>query len=342
MSIITKTDISKLVDYLLLNAYSVNSSGLYNGKAGISLCLFEIARFLQDDYIENHAFELLQQSLLTRSEDIGFENGLSGVGYVLTYLIKNKFIDADFDELFGLQLKKIEKYIEKSDISEIGGEKFIRQNIKIVFFLDLLCSCDSNYHYLARLFPIFSKAVSRLLNKYTSAIDKRQNVALKTEYITFFETYLTATAICDEFLISSEALDGYTLLFKRNRLISNFKIGYYLGNIITRDDASMLKKMEEVNKGYALQNIHLKMMPLAQYIDLLYLLRKNENLYKEYIELLEKGLFDDMSGEQLEQNLLSAIGKECFVAGYQSGIARFLLYLIYREIKDVRTRLVFL
>ena len=89
-------NISKLVDYLLLNAYSVNSSGLYNGKAGISLCLFEMSRFLQDEYIEEQAFELLKEFLLTKNEDIGFENGLSGVGYVLLYLIQKDFVGGTF------------------------------------------------------------------------------------------------------------------------------------------------------------------------------------------------------------------------------------------------------
>lgn len=58
--------IRKLVDYILLNAYSVNSTGLYNGKAGLSLSLFGAARLLNDDYIEDQAYELLQEALLSK------------------------------------------------------------------------------------------------------------------------------------------------------------------------------------------------------------------------------------------------------------------------------------
>ncbi len=50
---INKATILKLVDYCLLNACSVNSSGLYNGKAGIALALFDVARYLQDEYIND-------------------------------------------------------------------------------------------------------------------------------------------------------------------------------------------------------------------------------------------------------------------------------------------------
>lgn len=93
--------ICKMADYLLLNAYSVNSSGFYNGKAGVSLALFEVSRLLQDEYLEEHAFELLQEALLSKSEDTGFANGLAGIGFVFHYLINNHFVEADFDEIFG-------------------------------------------------------------------------------------------------------------------------------------------------------------------------------------------------------------------------------------------------
>ena len=90
----------KLSEYVLLNACAVSSSGLYNGKSGMTLSLFEAARYLNDEPLEDHAFELLEETLLVNSEDIGCENGLSGVGYVLLYLIDNEFIDADFDDFF--------------------------------------------------------------------------------------------------------------------------------------------------------------------------------------------------------------------------------------------------
>jgi hypothetical protein len=67
----TSTAISKLIDYILLNAYSVNSTGLYNGKAGISLCLFEYAKYLKDKCIEDYAFELLQKVLVLSNKSKG-------------------------------------------------------------------------------------------------------------------------------------------------------------------------------------------------------------------------------------------------------------------------------
>lgn len=82
-----ETDVvRKLCDYILLNAYSVNSTGLYNGKAGFALCLFDVAYKLHDEYLEEQAYELLQEALLSRNEDIGFENGLMEKGMKTTNL----------------------------------------------------------------------------------------------------------------------------------------------------------------------------------------------------------------------------------------------------------------
>ena len=59
---INEDKILKIVDELLLNISFINSSGLYNGKAGIALSLFEAARFLQDEQIEDKAFDIFQGS----------------------------------------------------------------------------------------------------------------------------------------------------------------------------------------------------------------------------------------------------------------------------------------
>ena len=49
--------IRKQADFVMLNSCSVNSSGLYNGKAGMALALFETANLLDDNYIEVKPFK---------------------------------------------------------------------------------------------------------------------------------------------------------------------------------------------------------------------------------------------------------------------------------------------
>lgn len=130
--------IKKAVEHVMLNSGSVSSSGLFNGKAGMSLALFEVARFLEDEYIEDQALQTLQESLLTKTNDPGFENGLSGIGYVLLYLTKNKLVEADFDELFGDKLQFIYEHADKlcDDLVEVGNHKMLME--KKGFYYDLV------------------------------------------------------------------------------------------------------------------------------------------------------------------------------------------------------------
>ncbi|GHU65479.1 hypothetical protein FACS1894160_4960 [Bacteroidia bacterium] len=101
--------IRKLVDYILLNAYSVNSANLGDGKSGLSLCLFEMAGYLDDEDIEEQAYILLQESLalMNKGESTSFHTRPADIGFVLLYLITYQFIDADYDELFGEESNKM-------------------------------------------------------------------------------------------------------------------------------------------------------------------------------------------------------------------------------------------
>lgn len=102
--------ISKVVDYVLLNACSLHSSGLYTGKSGVALALFEVSRLMKDDYWEECAFELLEESLLYKGDDLSFHRGYSGIRFALHYLIEHQFIDADINELFNEQERKLQSF----------------------------------------------------------------------------------------------------------------------------------------------------------------------------------------------------------------------------------------
>lgn len=137
--------IKKAAEHVMLNSCSVSSSGLFKGKAGMSLALFEVARFLEDEYIEDQALQTLQESLLTKTNDPGFENGLSGIGYVLLYLTKNKLVEADFDELFGDKLQFIYEHADKLCDDFITNGVLPMCDMRMIYFLDIYHKCvDSN------------------------------------------------------------------------------------------------------------------------------------------------------------------------------------------------------
>ena len=74
----------------------------------------------------------MQESLVIKINDISFENGWAGIGYVLLYLIENKYLDADFDELFGEQYE----YILNSNKSKVENDPSILVSaMRVVYFL---------------------------------------------------------------------------------------------------------------------------------------------------------------------------------------------------------------
>ena len=64
-----------LSDFIRLNACGLQSAGLAMGKAGVAIALFEAARTLQDEAMEDDAYDLLREALLSRHTDLDMQNG---------------------------------------------------------------------------------------------------------------------------------------------------------------------------------------------------------------------------------------------------------------------------
>lgn len=334
------TCINKLVDYILLNACSVNSTGLYNGKSGLSLTLFEVSRYLKDEYLEDHAFNLLKESLLSKNEDIGFENGLAGVGYTLLYLMKNKFICADFNELFGEQHKKISKRLKEGRMQKMT--KYLISNLRIIYYL-VLSIQEANDNEAVNTITYISFEVEESLIKQMKEIEQGSHLCSKEDLLYAFHLYLKIANNCPYILPSTKLLDIYTRLYIKNKLICNFHIGYYLSNIADKLCDNELQNIGKENKRNALKNIYIKTIPLSQQIDLLYLLRQEKHYYENEIKLLERGFLDVTKLDIFETNILHCISPSNFIAGYQHGIARLLLYEVYRNSDKLRKeRIMFL
>lgn len=295
--------IRKLVDYTLLNACSINSSGLYNGKAGISLALFEVARYLQDEYTEEQAFDLLQEALVSKTEDISFENGLSGIGYVLIYLIENEFIDADFNEIFSEQFEKILVGFEK--LKEDPNP--LLNSIRMAYFLSLtksFCKVDSRIEKIIK--SIFEATELYLAIQFFDFkdIDYINN---KNAVLEQFEIYLQMVCESQYINYSRVVLEYYAELYRSGRIMSSYKTAYYLEKI---DTQGKCKDAIDSNKRYADFN-NAKTHSLRNRIDLAYLSGKAEVLQKNISARNE---------ENLEKKILQSIPHGAFVAGYEHGI----------------------
>ena len=304
-----ETNIRNIVDYILLNACSVNSSGLYNGKVGMALALFEAARYLQDDGIEENAFTLFQESLIRteKSNDLSFENGLSGIGYALIYLITNQFLDADFDEIFKSQNEKIISNFEDIDKSP---QKLLNFS-KVIYYL----SVQKNIHREnIRIHQIIEK-IFQGMELYLSLqffdwkdltyINKKKDV-LQT-----FETYLKLISFAKYTDFSNYLVDSYCDLYRENRIASSLSTGYYLRQIMQQSGINKYKDVIDNHINYGSKNIHPELQPLEQSF--------------ETAKILDSNFVVD-ANPQL--NKLMIVGEN---VGYRNGLSRYLIFLVNKK-----------
>ncbi len=255
-----KIDISKLVDQILLNAISINSSGLYNGKAGLSLVLFEASRYLNDENTENEAFHFLQEALVMKSQDYSFENGLSGIGYVLCYLIKNKFIEADFYEIFGKQYEQIIK-----DILTIRNdpERLLR-SLKVIYFLSLVREINGEDRRINEIIKAIFEGLELYLSLQFFDWNDIYYVYDKTYVLEVYETYLKLLVYSGYSDFSKLLLRDYTELYRKNKILSSYPVGYYLQRLTTKYGISNYKDVIDSNINNGIKNVSLNTLTLKE------------------------------------------------------------------------------
>jgi len=99
MKKITLTE--KIISYLLANYNYASGHGLMHGKMGGVLLFFLYARYSEKKIYEDYAEMLMENIIKKMHEDvsINFETGLCGIGWCIEYMIKNKLINGDTDDI---------------------------------------------------------------------------------------------------------------------------------------------------------------------------------------------------------------------------------------------------
>lgn len=318
---INEVTIQKIADYLILNTSSVKSSGLYNGKAGVALALFEAARFLQNGEIENKAFDLFQESLVRPANDYSFENGLSGIGYTLIYLITNKFIDADFNEIFKEQSEKIINYLENIDKQP---DKLL-SSLKIIYFLSALKSVHYEDIRLNQIMEKIFQGTELYLSLQFFDWKNIYYVNRKADVLKTYETYLKLIDFYGYPNFSNYLMDSYAELYRNGRIASSLSIGYHLDNIMKMSDIVQYKDVIDNNIIYGLKDIHPNLLSLGQKINLTEVI---ENIDISYGDYSFTGV--DLLGQNFEK-LKNTVRHNHSQYGYQYGLTRYLIHFVNKK-----------
>lgn len=95
-----KEELEDLLRYGVLRAEELENPGLYNGKLGMAIFFYEYSRYSSDALYEQFADEIMD-SVLTLPDSLSFRfsDGLTGIGWGITYLLKEGFIEGDIDDI---------------------------------------------------------------------------------------------------------------------------------------------------------------------------------------------------------------------------------------------------
>lgn len=117
-----------ITNALLLSSSFIENLGLFNGKTGIAIYFFHLARSTNNKLYEKYAEELIDEIYdeISLSTPLDFENGLAGIGWGIEYLAENGFIDADTNEVLeefdDVLIKDVEDF--KKSLRDIIGAGF--------------------------------------------------------------------------------------------------------------------------------------------------------------------------------------------------------------------------
>lgn len=90
----------RIANTLVLYSYHVTGNGLLNGRMGIILYLYRYSVYAGNEYYSDFADDLLDKVLRTSANmPSDFENGLAGVGWAVSRLLKDGFVDGNPNEV---------------------------------------------------------------------------------------------------------------------------------------------------------------------------------------------------------------------------------------------------
>lgn len=94
------TRLQRIANVLLINASFIENPGLQNGKMGIAIFFYHYSKYSKNKIYEEYAGELIDEIYgeINTSTPVNFESGLTGIGWGIEYLVKNKFVQGDTDE----------------------------------------------------------------------------------------------------------------------------------------------------------------------------------------------------------------------------------------------------
>lgn len=315
----TKQRIKDLSTFLLLNSCALPSSGLAQGKAGVALALFEAAHFLKDNYLEDKAFGLIEEALLTKTENISLSSGTSGIGLVLKHLIGRRLLEADFSDLFEDRLQHISQRTE-----ELIGRKLYK--------LPDMMGLYVFWHYMDTDQAVAERQccldiIDRYLSNHFSDLEKGGKLPIDlTPTVALLASYLQMLCRCHGEGISIPLLCRFKQLYASGRLCGSQTLKFYWIYLSKTYPGVLIP--EELSMTDYGNTEGLDVMPLSELQSIHYLRLKDTATFIPERERVIAN-YVACTDEELEQRLSRIAYLHSAGVGLGSGITKLLLLLCY-------------
>ena len=142
--------LTQIANHLIINASFLEELGLYYGKMGAVLFFVHYARYVNNEIYDDFAGELLDEIYEEIHDKISvdFEYGLAGIGWGLIYLLNNKYVEGNPNEV----LKCIDSKIlslglenKNRSVDSLGISFYVQERILLGNYDDELCRFICNY-----------------------------------------------------------------------------------------------------------------------------------------------------------------------------------------------------
>ena len=186
----------KMVHHLILKSPLIEDLGLFHGKMGIALFFFEYGRSTGCDVYTDIAEELLDDiwTLIHTELSFRFDSGLSGIGWGIEYLLQNRFISGDGNEV----CEEMDRVIMQTDLCRLDDLR-LDTGLEGIFYyvsarmqgaasqknpLPFDCRYREDLHHVNSFFDMDD--LDTFYNRYPVSVSPFLSSALLTE-----ETYLS-------------------------------------------------------------------------------------------------------------------------------------------------------
>lgn len=135
--------IQKMINTVIANLANTSEIGLFNGKMGITLFMYEYAKTISDNTEYEEIADLLIDDIYSQIKPdmpLSLVDGYAGVGFGLSYLLKEGLIDGDPDDV----LQDIDKRLLENPKDVLSKEMMSQTSVfsSGLYFLSRVSFCN--------------------------------------------------------------------------------------------------------------------------------------------------------------------------------------------------------